>query len=141
MIDCDIHQELGDVEELLQFVEPAQRDWFRSQGPLLGLPGYSWTHPASWFRQEYGCSSEALEGLVYPNFARCLVPSLPPSLAEDRHAVDHQDVVVGDDDGIGPGRRAGQEIAQPPMRYEFLDRLPHRIEELGRRDASRAVSG
>jgi uncharacterized protein len=52
MIDCDIHQELGDVEELLQFVEPAQRDWFRSQGPLLGLPGYSWTHPASWFRQD-----------------------------------------------------------------------------------------
>ncbi len=29
---------------------------------------------ASWFRQEYGCSFEALEGLVYPDFARCVVP-------------------------------------------------------------------
>ncbi len=27
---------------------------------------------ASWFRQEYGCSFEALEGLVYPDFARCV---------------------------------------------------------------------
>jgi hypothetical protein len=29
---------------------------------------------ASWFRQEYECSFEALEGLVYPDFARCVVP-------------------------------------------------------------------
>jgi hypothetical protein len=29
---------------------------------------------ASWFRQEYGCSFEALEGLVYPDFARCVAP-------------------------------------------------------------------
>ncbi len=28
----------------------------------------------SWYRQEYGCSFEALEGLVYPDFARCVVP-------------------------------------------------------------------
>jgi hypothetical protein len=28
---------------------------------------------ASWFRQEYGCSFESLEGLVYPDFARCVV--------------------------------------------------------------------
>jgi hypothetical protein len=42
----------------------------------------------SWYRQEYECSFEALEGLVYPDFARCVVPSLacptggdwPPSL-------------------------------------------------------------
>jgi hypothetical protein len=31
----------------------------------------------SFFRQEYGCSFEALEGLVYPDFARCVVPHLP----------------------------------------------------------------
>jgi len=31
----------------------------------------------SWFRQEYCCSFEALEGLVYPDFARCVVPLLP----------------------------------------------------------------
>jgi hypothetical protein len=32
----------------------------------------------SWFRQEYCCSFEALQGLVYPDFAsRCVVPRLP----------------------------------------------------------------
>src|SRR5713101_886560 len=30
-----------------------------------------------WFRQEYACSFEALEGLVYPDFARCVVETLP----------------------------------------------------------------
>jgi hypothetical protein len=33
---------------------------------------------ASWYRQEYGCSFEALEGLVYPDFARCVVPTNQP---------------------------------------------------------------
>ena len=28
----------------------------------------------SWYRQEYGCSFEVLEGLVYPDFARCVAP-------------------------------------------------------------------
>jgi len=28
----------------------------------------------SWFRQEYCCSFEAMEGLVYPDFAKCIVP-------------------------------------------------------------------
>jgi hypothetical protein len=32
----------------------------------------------SWYRQEYQCSFEALEGLVYPDFARCVVPGPPP---------------------------------------------------------------
>jgi hypothetical protein len=35
----------------------------------------------SWFRQEYCCSFEALEGLVYPDFNRCVVPSEPEALA------------------------------------------------------------
>ena len=34
----------------------------------------------SWFRQEYLCSFEALEGLVYPDFARCVVESMPAGL-------------------------------------------------------------
>jgi hypothetical protein len=34
---------------------------------------------ASWFRQEYCCSFEALEGLVYPDFARCVVPGPAPT--------------------------------------------------------------
>jgi hypothetical protein len=33
----------------------------------------------AWFRQEYACSFEALEGMVYPDFARCVVPHLPHS--------------------------------------------------------------
>jgi hypothetical protein len=32
----------------------------------------------SWFRQEYGCSFEALEGLVYPDFARCVAAGPAP---------------------------------------------------------------
>ena len=34
----------------------------------------------SWFRQEYLCSFEALEGLVYPDFGRCVVPAMPAGL-------------------------------------------------------------
>lgn len=33
----------------------------------------------SWFRQEYCCSFEALEGLVYPDFARCVVAGPAPA--------------------------------------------------------------
>jgi hypothetical protein len=33
----------------------------------------------SWFRQEYSCSFESLEGLVYPDFARCVVPGPAPA--------------------------------------------------------------
>jgi hypothetical protein len=36
----------------------------------------------AWFRQEYGCSFEALAGLVYPDFDTCLVDALPAALAE-----------------------------------------------------------
>ncbi|MCI0640710.1 MAG: hypothetical protein L0Y72_20010 [Gemmataceae bacterium] len=35
----------------------------------------------SWFRQEYCCSFEALEGVVYPDFARCVVDELPAHVA------------------------------------------------------------
>ena len=47
MIDCDIHPQIADPEELISYVDPAQREWFRAQGPSLGLPGYSWVHPSS----------------------------------------------------------------------------------------------
>jgi hypothetical protein len=33
----------------------------------------------SWYRQEYCCSFEALEGLVYPDFNRCVVPGPAPA--------------------------------------------------------------
>jgi predicted TIM-barrel fold metal-dependent hydrolase len=51
LIDCDIHQEFGDAEEFLAFIEPGQRDWFRAQASF-GLPGYTWSHPSEWFRQD-----------------------------------------------------------------------------------------
>lgn len=51
MIDCDIHPQIGDPEEFYAYVDPGQRDWFRANGNF-GLPGYSWAHPSSWFRQD-----------------------------------------------------------------------------------------
>jgi uncharacterized protein len=51
MIDCDIHPQIGDPEELISYVEPAQREWFRRQ-PYFGIPGYPWAHPTSWYRQD-----------------------------------------------------------------------------------------
>jgi predicted TIM-barrel fold metal-dependent hydrolase len=51
LIDCDIHPQIGDPEPLLAHVEEAQREWFRTQ-PYFGLPGYSWSHPSSWYRQD-----------------------------------------------------------------------------------------
>src|SRR5438128_5262464 len=51
MIDCDIHNQIGDVEEFLEYVDPAQRDWFRAM-PMLGTPGYAYAHPMGWHRDE-----------------------------------------------------------------------------------------
>jgi hypothetical protein len=34
----------------------------------------------TWYRQEYCCSFEAMEGLVYPDFARCVTAALPRDL-------------------------------------------------------------
>ncbi len=52
MIDCDVHPQIADAEELLAYVDRGQREWFRAQGPGLGLPGYHWAHPVSWFRAD-----------------------------------------------------------------------------------------
>ena len=51
MIDTDIHV-LIDPEQLLGYVDPAQREWFRSRGLGLGLPDCPWAHPVSWFRDD-----------------------------------------------------------------------------------------
>ena len=61
-------------------------DWHRIEVPAEKIPRIPpdflarerRTMGESWYRQEFGCSFEALEGLVYPDFARCAVPSLPP---------------------------------------------------------------
>jgi predicted TIM-barrel fold metal-dependent hydrolase len=53
VIDCDVHIEIP-VEEFLQFVEPAQREWFRRAS--LGTPADLWHHPTNWFRDELDAS-------------------------------------------------------------------------------------
>jgi predicted TIM-barrel fold metal-dependent hydrolase len=52
MIDCDIHPQIADHEELLSYIEPAQREWFREQVSSLGLPGYTYAHPQGWYRHD-----------------------------------------------------------------------------------------
>ena len=62
-------------------------DWHRIEVPADKIPRIRPEFLAqerralgeSWFRQEYGCSFEALEGLVYPDFARCVVAHLRPA--------------------------------------------------------------
>ncbi len=63
-------------------------DWKRIEVPAERIPRISAEFleeerralGSSWFRQEYGCSFEALEGLVYPDLPKCLVPKLPLNL-------------------------------------------------------------
>ncbi len=62
MIDCDIHVQIGDVEEFLGYVEPPQREWFRGQGPSLGLPWYPWVHPHGWYRGDLELGPGGLPG-------------------------------------------------------------------------------
>ena len=52
MIDCDVHVQWPDPEDVLAYVDPAQREWFRVQAQPLGLPGYPWVHPHSFYRQD-----------------------------------------------------------------------------------------
>ena len=63
-------------------------DWLRFEVPAAKIPRITSEFlekekrglGESWFRQEYCCSFEALEGLVYPDFARCESPSPPTPL-------------------------------------------------------------
>ena len=63
-------------------------DWLRIEVPATRIPRIA---PAfleqerralgeAWFRQEYLCSFEAMEGLVYPDFARCVAAAMPAGL-------------------------------------------------------------
>ena len=62
VIDCDIHPQIADAEEIVAYVEPAQREWFRAQGGTLGLPGYTWAHPHSFFRQDLETDGRGVPG-------------------------------------------------------------------------------
>jgi hypothetical protein len=75
-------------------------DWLRfevhaSEVPRIGrafLDEELRTLGPSWFNQEYACSFEALEGLVYPGFACCLVHETPfaGKLADRGSAIDDE---------------------------------------------------
>jgi uncharacterized protein len=62
VIDCDIHPQIADAEEIIAYVEPAQREWFRAQGGTLGLPGYTWAHPHSFFRLDLETDGRGVPG-------------------------------------------------------------------------------
>jgi hypothetical protein len=63
----------------------------------------------SWFRQEYCCSFESVEGLVYPDFERCLVKTLPENIARADEHWWHPHVVAGSPEPADDGsfRRVG----------------------------------
>ena len=62
-------------------------DWHRVEVPATRIPRITAAFLAQerrslgefWYRQEYLCSFEALEGLVYPDFGRCVVPGPAPA--------------------------------------------------------------
>jgi predicted TIM-barrel fold metal-dependent hydrolase len=62
MIDCDVHVQITDVEQILQFVEPAERDWFRNASFTLGLPDYPWPNPSTWFRTDLAVDETGVPG-------------------------------------------------------------------------------
>jgi hypothetical protein len=62
------------------------QDWERFEVPAVQVPRIAkdyldreWrTCGPTWCRQEYGCSFETREGLVYPDLPRCVVDAVPP---------------------------------------------------------------
>jgi hypothetical protein len=62
-------------------------DWHRIEVPAARIPRIKpdylererRTLGESWYRQEFCCSFEALEGLVYPDFLQCVVPGPAPA--------------------------------------------------------------
>ena len=58
------------IEVPAERITRIKREVLEGQRRLLG---------ESWYRQEFCCSFEALEGLVYPDFARCVVPGPAPA--------------------------------------------------------------
>jgi hypothetical protein len=62
VIDCDIHPQIADEEKIIAYIQPAQREWFRAQGGTLGLPGYNWGHPHSFYRQDLEMTARGVPG-------------------------------------------------------------------------------
>jgi hypothetical protein len=86
----------------------------------------------SWYRQEYLCSFEALEGLVYPDFARCVVAGPAPAGGRKVGGIDFGfrnpfAAVWGTLDGDGVLWLTGEHYArQKPLSYH-AERLPRDV--------------
>jgi hypothetical protein len=71
-------------------------DWARIEVAAAQVPRFDPAYLAkerrgmgeAWYRQEYCCSFEALEGLVYPDFARCVVPGPAPKAGRHVGGID-----------------------------------------------------
>ncbi len=70
MIDCDVHVQISNPEEILKFIDAPRRDWFRNQSYLLGLPGYPWSNPSSWFRTDLAVDEKNNPGATPQAVAR-----------------------------------------------------------------------
>jgi hypothetical protein len=84
----------------------------------------------SWFRQEYCCSFEMLQGLVYPNLPRCVVPGPAPAGGKRVGGIDfgyHNPfaAVWGTVDGTGMLWLTGEH-------YSRKESLRHHAENLAR---------
>ena len=62
MIDCDVHVQITHPEEILRYVDEAERDWYRNQAYLLGLPSYPWSNPSTWFRADLATDETGMPG-------------------------------------------------------------------------------
>ena len=81
MIDCDIHVQISKPEEIIKFIDPAKRDWFRNQAYMLGLPAYPWNHSSSWYRKDLQVDENEYPGAT------------PQAVAKD--ALDDQGADIG----------------------------------------------
>jgi predicted TIM-barrel fold metal-dependent hydrolase len=62
MIDCDIHVQITHQEEILKFIDAPERDWYRNQAYMLGLPAYPWSNPSNWFRGDLAVDESGMPG-------------------------------------------------------------------------------
>ena len=62
MIDCDVHVQITHPEEILKFIDEPEREWYRNQAYLLGLPGYPWSNPSTWFRGDLAVDETGMPG-------------------------------------------------------------------------------
>jgi hypothetical protein len=115
-------------------------DWHRIEVPADRIPRIRPEFLAqerrglgeSWFRQEYFCSFEALQGLVYPDFGRCVVPGPAPAGGRKVGGIDFGfrnpfAAVWGTVDGDGVLWLTGEHYARQKPLSHHAERLPRDV--------------